>query len=138
MIAQLLVAASLFAAPALAQDKPQSAPASDGPPKRVRSILLYGDQQCPKTTDPNEIVVCSTSADSPYRIPKQFRDKPEEGPKGQAWSQRMNSVMDDSKAGLPGSCSPIGTAAQTGCTMKMLQQYAAEKAAKKREASQVP
>jgi hypothetical protein len=138
MIAKFLVAAALLAVPALAQDKPQPASANDGPPKRVRSILLYGDQPCPKATDPNETVVCSTSADSPYRIPKQFRDKPAEGPKGQAWSQRMNAVVDDSKAGLPGSCSPIGTAGQTGCTMKMLQQYAADKAAKKRAASQVP
>jgi hypothetical protein len=134
MFARFLVAAALIAAPALAQDKPQAGGGAEGPPKRVRSILLYGDQQCPKASDPNEIVVCSTSGDSPYRIPKQFRDKPAEGPPGQAWSQRMNSVVDDAKVGLPGSCSPVGSAAQTGCTMKLLQQYAQ----KKREAPSLP
>ena len=58
MIFSLLFAA-LMASPAPAQVRgPQ-----DEPPKRVRSILLYGDEQCPKTEDPDEIVVCAEHED---------------------------------------------------------------------------
>jgi hypothetical protein len=84
MIAKLLLVTALLAAPAMAQD--QSAP--DGPPKRIRSVILYGDEKCPPKIDPEEIVVCANGGDSQYRIPKRFRNQPKEGPTAQAWSRR--------------------------------------------------
>ena len=123
MIARLLIATSLLAAPALAQD--QSTPS--GPPQRIRSVMLFGDEQCPKATDPDEVVVCANIGDSPNRIPKRFRGGPAEGPAAQSWSRRMEVVEEVNRAGLPNSCSPIGTGGQTGCTRQFIQQWAQEK-----------
>ncbi len=73
MIRTLLIAA-LLAAPAgaaFAQDKSNDQPP---PVKSVRNILLFGDDKCPTSTDPNEIVVCSRAGDSQYRIPEKLRE----------------------------------------------------------------
>jgi len=134
MLARTLVLATLLAAPALAQDK---GPPQD-PPKRIRSILLYGDQQCPASTDPDEIVVCATTGDSPYRIPKRFRGEAKTDPASTSWSRRMEVVEDVNRAGLPNSCSAIGTGGQTGCTRKFIQQWAQERLEKEAKAAKVP
>jgi hypothetical protein len=123
MVAKLLIAAALLATPAMAQDKASP----DGPPKRVRSILLYGDEQCPKTENPDEIVVCANAGESPYRIPKRFRDQPKEGAASQAWTNRVEAVEDFNRAGLPNSCSPVGTGGQTGCTRAAIRQWYQER-----------
>jgi hypothetical protein len=119
MFAKLLIAAPLLlvAAPSFAQE------AGEGPPKRVRSVILYGQEACPKPTDPDEIVVCASGGDSPYRIPQRFRNQPAEGPAARSWSRRVEMVEEVNRAGLPNSCSPIGTGGQTGCTRQMIQQW---------------
>lgn len=123
MLARTFIIAALLAAPAFAQD--QSAP--QDPPKRVRSILLYGDQQCPAATNPDEIVVCAEGGESPYRIPKRFRNAAKTDPPNTSWARRMEVVEDVNRAGLPNSCSPIGTGGQTGCTRQFIQQWAQER-----------
>jgi len=139
MLSHLLVAA-LLAGPVTLQDRPgkHTEEARQDLPKRVRSILLYGEEQCPKSTDPDEVVVCANAGDSPYRIPKQFRDKPEEGPSGQAWTNRVETVEEVNRIGLPNSCSPVGTGGQTGCTRQWLRQWAQERADQKAKAAKVP
>jgi hypothetical protein len=122
MLSTLLFAA-LMASPATAQD---SGPRED-PPKRVRSILLYGDEQCPKSEDPNELVVCANAGESPYRIPKRFRNQPNEGAAAQAWTNRVESVEEFNRAGLPNSCSPVGTGGQTGCSRAFIRQWYQER-----------
>ncbi len=136
MLARLMIAAALLAAPAFAQTQDQAAP--DGPPKRVRSILLYGQESCPKPADPDEIVVCSNAGESPYRIPKRFRDEPKEDAPATSWSRRMEVVEDFNRAGTPNSCSAVGTGGQTGCTRRMLQQWYQEKLDREVKASRVP
>ena len=122
MISSLLFAA-LMASPAPAQvSGPQ-----DEPPKRVRSVLLYGDEQCPKTENPDEIVVCANAGESPYRIPKRFRDQPKEGAASNAWTNRVEAVEEFNRAGLPNSCSPVGTGGQTGCTRAAIRQWYQER-----------
>ncbi|NYT39651.1 hypothetical protein HZY97_02690 [Sphingomonas sp. R-74633] len=138
MIVRLLVAAALLAGPAMAQDSKQSQDSSSGPPKRVRSILLYGKEECPKSQNEEEIVVCANAGESPYRIPKAFRDKPKEGPGGQAWTNRVEMVEDVNRAGLPNSCSPVGSGGQTGCTRQMIRQWYQERLDAKAKAAQIP
>ncbi|MFZ5747317.1 MAG: hypothetical protein ACOY45_06625 [Pseudomonadota bacterium] len=130
-------AAALFAcaAPAMAQD---ASPSSNQVPSRIRNVLLYGDEQCPKAQSDDEIVVCARTGESPYRIPKQFRDQPAEGPVGQAWTRRVEVVEEVNRAGLPNSCSPIGTGGQTGCTRLQIQQWAQERLDKRAKESWVP
>ncbi|MGK6357091.1 hypothetical protein ACMGDH_17920 [Sphingomonas sp. DT-207] len=134
MIANLLIAASLLAVPAAAQD--QSTP--QAPPNRVRSVILYGDEQCPKPSGPDEVVVCANAGDSPYRIPKQFRDQPDESSAASAWTRRVETVEEVNRAGLPNSCSPVGTGGQTGCSRQFLQQWAQDRLNRRVKEGQVP
>ena len=129
MIFSLLAASALFAA---GQDTPA---AQNGPPKRVRSVLLFGDEKCPPARDAEEVVVCASAGESPYRIPKRFRERPAEGPTGQAWSRRMEVVDEVNRraAGLPNSCSNVGMAGQTGCTQQMIRQWAQERLDRERQ-----
>ncbi|WP_245824526.1 hypothetical protein [Sphingomonas azotifigens] len=136
MLARLMLATALLAAPAFAQTQDQTTP--EAPPKRVRSILLYGDQSCPKPANPDEIVVCSNAGDSPYRIPKRFRDQPKEDAPSTSWSRRMEVVEDFNRAGMPNSCSAVGSGGQTGCTRQMLQQWYQDKLDREVKASRVP
>ena len=130
---RMLMLAALAATPALAQE------AEDGnePPQRVRSVLLYGDEKCPKPSSEDEVVICSSPGDSPYRIPKSLR-KTEPGPGGTSWTRRAELVDEVNRVTLPGSCSPVGSFGQSGCTLQMLQQWRAERAAKKAEDAQIP
>ncbi len=130
---RLLIPALLLAAPAVAQDAPEV----DAPAQRVRSVLLYGDDTCPKAESPDEVVVCARTGDSPFRIPKTLR-KTEPGPGGTSWVRRAELVDEVNRQTLPGSCSPIGSYGQTGCTMQMLRQWKAEQAAKKAEEAEIP
>ena len=132
MLIRLIAAAALLATPAFAQDKTQD------PPKRIRNVLLFGEEACPKPASEDEIVVCAKTSESPYRIPKEFRGKPEEGPAGQAWSNRMEYIQDVNRAGLPNSCSPVGTGGQTGCSRKFIQQWAQDKIDRQAKANVVP
>ncbi|UZK67102.1 hypothetical protein [Sphingomonas sp. M1-B02] len=125
---------ALFAGPIAAQDR---GPLQD-PPRRVRSILVYGDEKCPTSEDPDEIVVCANAGESPYRIPKQFRDQPKEGATSQAWTNRVETIEEVNRAGLPNSCSPIGTGGQTGCTRAAIRQWYQEKLDQKAKAGRVP
>lgn len=122
MLSTLLFAA-LVAAPAPAQDGARQ----DGPPKRVRSILLYGEEKCPPAESPDEVVVCANAGESPYRIPKSLRNQPNEGAAAQAWTNRVETVEEFNRAGLPNSCSPVGIGGQTGCTRAAIRQWYQER-----------
>lgn len=136
MLVRLLTAALLalpLAAPAV-----DAGPQDQGPPKRVRSVLLYGDEKCPPAEDPDEIVVCANVGDSPYRIPKRFRDAPKEGPASTSWARRAEVIQDVNRIGLPDSCSPVGMAGQSGCTRQFIRQWAQEKLEKEAREASVP
>jgi len=137
MIRTAIAAIALLAGPAaaIAQDAaPQAAPdkqAETGqPPQRVRSVTLTKNEKCPPSTN-TDIVVCTTVED-PYRIPKALRDSgPIPGPR-QAWTNRVAADEQTSRAaaGLPDTCSPVGSGGQSGCSMAAARAWAAEKRAK--------
>lgn len=135
MIRALLIAL-LAATPALAQET-QSDAAPEAPPQRVRSVILYGEATCPKPTSPDEVVVCARPGDSPYRIPKILRQT-DPGPAGTSWTRRAELVDEVNRVTLPGSCSPVGSFGQSGCTLQMLQQWRAEQKARKAEDAAIP
>jgi len=133
--------AALLSIPAIVtgQTVEQTANAETGkPPQRIRSVTLAPGQECPKG-GADEIIVCSTN-DQPYRIPKPLRDDKPIPAKNQSWVNRAATVDQVSRVagGLPNTCSPIGTAAATGCTLQLLEQAAAEKRAAKAEAADIP
>jgi hypothetical protein len=113
---------------------------SGKPPLRIRSVTLTGNEPCPQASNPDqEIVVCARVGE-PYRIPKALRDQKPIPAQNQSWVNRV-AVMDEvgrRAGGLPDTCSPTGSGGQTGCAKLRAEQYAAEKADAKRQASQVP
>ena len=140
---RIIAIAALLSLPAVASA--QTAPAttdkqaeSGKPPARIRNVTINPNEPCPASTN-DEIVVCSTLVE-PYRIPKALRNPPRKDAASQSWVNRA-ATMDEvgrRAGGLPDTCSPVGSGGQTGCTAMMLQQYAAEKAEKKREDTVVP
>lgn len=135
MFARLPIAAPLLliATPCFAQKTE-----AGGPPQRVRSVILRGEESCPPATDPDEIVVCAKSEDSPYRIPKEFRELPDESAKAQAWGSRVDTITEVNRAVLPGACNSVGTFGQTGCTSQMVRQWYRERADKRAKENRVP
>ncbi|RSU60575.1 hypothetical protein DAH55_08710 [Sphingomonas koreensis] len=133
MMIRVLMLAALAATPVLAQE----ADDDNAPPQRVRSVLLYGDDQCPKASSEEEVVICSKVGESPYRIPKSLR-KSEPTPASTSWKRRAELVDEVNRQVLPGSCSPIGSYGHTGCTIQMLQNWRAERAAQKAEEAAIP
>jgi len=113
---------------------------SGKPPQRIRSITLTGNQACPKSADPDaEIVVCARVGE-PYRIPKELRDDKPIPAQNQSWVNRT-AVADDAgrrAGGLPDTCSPVGSGGQTGCSKLRAEQFAADRAERRRQADIVP
>jgi hypothetical protein len=97
-----------------------AAPAGSGtapPGSTVISIVVYGQDPCPKGKD-DEIVVCARQPESErYRIPKAFRGKKQQSAPNTAWSSKVRSADDAGRmaAGVPNTCSAVGTGGQSGC-----------------------
>lgn len=129
---RIALIAALAAFPTLA-----AAQAGD-PPKRIRSVTLQGEERCPPSTD-DEVVVCRR-VENPYRIPEELRDSGPIPAQNQAWTNRVAEMreIDKRAGGVPNSCSPIGTAGQTGCSQQALNAWYAEKRAQAAADGRVP
>lgn len=94
--------------------------------ERVSTLVVYGDDPCPKG-EGDDIVVCARKPESErYRIPKQIRKKPApEG--GPGWASQVAEMEEAGRAVIPGSCSVNGSYGFTGCTAEMLRQWFAER-----------
>ncbi|ALR19201.1 MULTISPECIES: hypothetical protein [Sphingobium] len=126
----LLPSLLVMALPALAGTAAQGAPAPPpvpaDPPQRVATLVVYGEDPCPKS-EGDEIVVCARKPESErYRIPKKLREKPEPAG-GPGWGSQVATMEQVQRQTLPGSCSAIGSNGFTGCTAKMLEQWFAER-----------
>lgn len=122
-----------IAGTAMAQDAPAD------PPQRVRNATVYGEEQCPKPSSDDEIVVCARMSENDrYRIPKRFRDQPSQASSAASWAQRADVAMEAARDTRPNSCSVIGSGGQTGCTQKMLRQWFAERRQQQAADSDVP
>ena len=126
---------------ALAIALPAAAPAQDKqaetgrPPQRIRDVTLTGSQRCPQSTS-TDVVVCHR-LDNPYRIPKALRDDGPIPAANQSWVARTQSVDQVGRVagGLPDTCSAVGTGGQSGCSLQVNQQWAAEQRAKRADAA---
>lgn len=120
---RVVVLAALIASPVLA--------AAQEPPQRIRNVQLPKGQPCPKG-EPGEVVVCST-LEEPYRIPSELREDQPIAPAAGSWVNRAADIDRESKvaAGLPDTCSPIGTGGQSGCFQAQARAFAAEKRARR-------
>ena len=116
LAAPLMAAASLFAAPALAQDEAG---------ERVNMVIVYGDDAAPTAGAADEIVVVARLPESErYRIPETLRFS--DDPANSAWARRVESFEFIGDFGIF-SCSPVGAGGETGCTQELIDAAYGEK-----------
>ena len=120
-LAGIAAGLAAFPAPASAQAQP-----------RVNEIIVYGTDPCPRSTD-DEVVVCARKPESErYRIPEALR----QGGSIQsrtAWAERARVFETVSDTGI-NSCSPVGPAGYTGCTVELINEaFRARRAQNKEE-----
>jgi hypothetical protein len=119
-------------APAAAAAPPPSQTAAAQPvdnDAKTISIVVYGNDACPPGKN-DEIVVCAREPESErYRIPKRFRGKKAEPALGNAWGNKVRGTEDASRmaAGLPDTCSAVGSGGQSGCYSHFVTQAAQER-----------
>lgn len=134
-IALAFVAAAGLAAPALAQQPGVAVPGAAqaqspaGPDDvRVNQLIVYGDDPCPQSTDPNEVTVCARLPDDDrYRVPRNLRNNPND-PASRAWAGRATELSYVGRTGTE-SCSTVGGGGFTGCFNQILSQARAERQA---------
>jgi hypothetical protein len=121
-----IIAAALFAAtPALALGlSAVPAAAQDAAGDKVNMVIIYGDDECPTSTD-DVINVCARKAENErYRIPDNLRAS--SNPENTAWAKRAESFEMIGAFGAF-SCSPTGGGGFTGCTQAMIDAAYGEK-----------
>jgi hypothetical protein len=92
---------------------------TDAPPERMVSLMVFGNDPCPRSTN-DEIVVCARLPENErYRIPQRLRGKKAE-PAHESWANRARELEYVSRIGTPNSCSPVGSGGQTGCYQQFL------------------
>jgi hypothetical protein len=126
--------------PAVTPASKQSADNADLAAGKTISIVVYGDDPCP-TGKKDEIVVCAREPESErYRIPKRFRGKKEQPAVGNAWNNKVRSTEDASRtaAGLPDTCSAVGSGGQSGCFAKFQTQSRLQRQQDKDDAANNP
>ncbi|MGI4875966.1 MAG: hypothetical protein ACRYG4_00600 [Janthinobacterium lividum] len=130
LIIGLLLAANvpLLATPLAAQTMLKPPPADTSLP-RQKLVTVFGTDPCPKSADPDEIVVCTRRPDEErYRIPSAVRtDVKPAGP----YANRKRLLGDDAggAGGGIGSCSAVGPGGGTGCEQAVQDGYRAAKKA---------
>ncbi|HST36830.1 MAG TPA: hypothetical protein VLK25_09415 [Allosphingosinicella sp.] len=124
----LIAAASFLALPALAQQPGVAVPGAQTNPDdvRVNQLIIYGDDRCPGSTDPNEVIVCAPLPDDDrYRIPPTLRNDPN-APANQSWANRAIELQYVGRSGTD-SCSTTGAGGFTGCFVQLANQGRAER-----------
>jgi hypothetical protein len=115
--------ALLAAAPAAAQ----GAAASPAAEPKISTMIIYGDDACPPSTD-DTIVVCARKPEGErYRIPEALRGDPND-PTNQAWATRATALEYAGRSGI-GSCSTSGSGGASGCFNQIVREARAERGA---------
>ena len=140
-----LLASAAFAGPALAQQPgvpvPEAAQAQSAPGNaaaaapvagpddvRVNQLIIYGDDPCPESTDPNEVTVCARLPENDrFRIPPSVRENSDD-PASQSWANRAVELSYVGRGGTD-SCSTVGGGGFTGCFNQIVSQARAERRA---------
>ena len=121
-LAALLLAGSLFALPAAAQDADTSSA------EKINQVIVYGNDKC-EPSNSDEIVVCNRLPEGDrYRVPQLFRGGDPLDPRNQAWLNRVTAMERVGRFGTD-SCSPVGLGGFTGCTQALVAGAKAERQA---------
>jgi hypothetical protein len=114
-LAALAAVIALAPAPAAAQGVQQ---------ERVRRLVVYGRDSCPRAKSPDEIVVCARRPETErYRIPKELRDSASENdPDSTSWASRAEALEYVGRTGIQ-SCSTVGPGGVSGCWNEMVRAW---------------
>lgn len=109
-------------------------PAHADPPARESTIVIYGDDPCPRVE--GEVVVCARRPEEErYRIPRPIRERQ---PTETAWASRVEALEEESRQMRPNSCSVVGSFGQSGCSQAAIRQWYAERRARRAAEESVP
>ena len=115
-----LTAALMLTAGAGAQESMLKRAPADTSQPRQRLVTVFGTDACPKSSDPNEIVVCTRRPDEErYRLPPAVRTA--DGKPQSPFSKNRKLLLGDSTGGAGGgigSCSAVGPGGASGCQYK--------------------
>src|SRR3990167_7121860 len=104
LLALPLVALGIALAPSLAA-------AQDTGEERVNQLIIYGEDECPASTE-GEITVCARLDEGErFRIPQSLRFS--DDPANESWASRVESFEAVGNFG-PLSCTPIGAGGELG------------------------
>ena len=102
-----------------------AAAAQEAPPERESALVVYGDDPCPRSEDPDEVVVCARRPEEErYRIPGPLRE--DRQPTEPSWSSQVQQLEEAQRDTRPDSCSVVGSFGQTGCTQELLRRWREE------------
>jgi hypothetical protein len=130
--AQAPTAAPVPASPAKPADAGKQPVDNDA---KTVSIIVYGNDPCPQSQG-DEIVVCAREPESErYRIPKRFRGKKEQAAPNNSWANKSTGADEASRtgAGLPDTCSAVGSGGQSGCFHQFQSQMAQQRRLQKQQ-----
>jgi hypothetical protein len=104
--------AALLPAPASAQNE------------KVRRLVVYGKDPCPRAQSGNEVVVCARRPETErYRIPKELRDSgADDDPESTSWAARAEALEYVGRTGIQ-SCSTVGPGGVSGCWNEMVRAW---------------
>ncbi|MET1113014.1 MAG: hypothetical protein ABWX67_15965 [Allosphingosinicella sp.] len=105
-------AAALVPAPAGAQQE------------KVRRLVVYGKDPCPRAQSGDEIVVCARRPETErYRIPKELRDSTmQDDPESTSWAARAEALEYVGRTGIQ-SCSTVGPGGVSGCWNELVRAW---------------
>ena len=114
----LALAVATVAFPALAQ-------IGQGAIKRERYVQIREGERCPRSEDPEEVVVCGVTGENDrFRIPEQFREaSPEDAQSGEGRAAEAQAAGDSGTL----SCSAAGPGGFTGCAGEEYARWRAER-----------
>jgi len=112
-----MLAAASSAALGLALAVPASAQSAETPDgDKYNMVIVYGDQPCQPSQDPDMITVCAR-VDDQFRIPEPLRGSP--SPSDESWTDKVTAYETVGAFG-PLSCSPVGAGGSLGCTQQLI------------------
>jgi hypothetical protein len=102
-------------------------------------IVVYGEDECPKAQEGEDIIVCARRPEAErYRVPKRFRNKDvAPGNANESWAVRSEALNDASPVGI-NKCSVVGPAGWTGCYAQFVREAQAERRAQRRSEGAIP
>ena len=112
-------AAALVPAPAAAQGAQQ---------ERIRRLVIYGRDPCPRAGAGEDIIVCARRPETErYRIPPELReDASDDDPESTSWAVRAESLEYVGRAGIQ-SCSTVGPGGVSGCWNELVRAWRQER-----------